>query len=339
MRVLGIESSCDETGLAIYDDQRGLLADALHSQIELHRDYGGVVPELAARDHLRRLVPMAREVLRRAALGAEDLDGIAYTAGPGLVGALLSGAAYAHALGFALGRPVIGVHHLEAHLLAPLLDAPNLAPPFVALLVSGGHTLLAAVEQIGQYRLLGETLDDSAGELLDKVAKLLGLGYPGGPAIEALAGAGRPGVVRLSRPMLDRPGYDFSFSGLKTQALQAARGAANDRQAQADLALELQTSVIDVLVTKARRALSETGFQTLVVAGGVSANRSLRAACATLERSQRVAVHFPRLAFCTDNGAMVALAGAIRLRAARATGLAITARARWPLDELEALPR
>jgi N6-L-threonylcarbamoyladenine synthase len=338
MIVLGIETSCDETGVAVFDTAQGLRAHALHSQIELHRAYGGVVPELASRDHVRRLVPLIRHVLGVAALELRDLDGISYTQGPGLAGALLVGASVANALGFALGKPVVGVHHLEGHLLSPLLADPRPAFPFVALLVSGGHSQLFEVAGVGDYRLLGDTLDDAAGEAFDKTAKLLGLPYPGGPAIAALAESGRPGRVSLPRPMLESGDLDFSFSGLKTAVLTLARrsaGAADpatlDDARKADIAREFQAAVVDVLASKALSALTMTGHRRLVVAGGVGANRALRERLARDTTRRGAQVFFPDLAFCTDNGAMIALAGALRLAHGATAAGAFTVRPRWEL--------
>jgi N6-L-threonylcarbamoyladenine synthase len=341
MRVLGIETSCDETGVAVYDTTAGLLAHALHSQVDLHQAYGGVVPELASRDHVRRVVPLVRHVLGQAGVGLADLDGIAYTQGPGLAGALLVGASVASALGFALARPVLGVHHLEGHLLSPLLSEPRPAFPFTALLVSGGHSQLFAVEAVGRYRLLGDTLDDAAGEAFDKTAKMLGLPYPGGPALAALADSGRPGAVTLPRPMLESGDLDFSFSGLKTAVRTVAvRGGAAPTalpdQAKADLAREFQAAVVDVLCAKALAALAMTGHTRLVVAGGVGANRALRARLAERVASRGGQVYFPDLAFCTDNGAMIALAGALRLEVEHPAAGGFTIRPRWPLRELGA---
>jgi N6-L-threonylcarbamoyladenine synthase len=342
MIVLGIETSCDETGVAVYDTARGLRAHALHSQVDLHAAYGGVVPELASRDHIRRLVPLIRHVAGETALGLGDLDGIAYTQGPGLAGALLVGASVANALGLALGKPVIGVHHLEGHLLSPLLCEPRPAFPFVALLVSGGHSQLFEVAGVGDYRLLGDTLDDAAGEAFDKTAKLLGLGYPGGPAVAALAESGRPGSVTLPRPMLESGDLDFSFSGLKTAVLSVARHAAGhsgpaslDEARKADIAREFQAAVVDVLTAKALAALHATGLRRLVVAGGVGANRALRERLVRDAAHRGAQVFFPDLAFCTDNGAMIALAGALRLaHGAHAAG-GFTVRPRWELRSVE----
>ncbi len=332
MRVLGIETSCDETGLAVYDTERGLLAHALHSQVRMHEEYGGVVPELASRDHIRRVLPLARQVLETAATDLHELDAIAYTEGPGLAGALLVGASIACGLGLALDRPVVGVHHLEGHLLAPLLEPEPPPFPFVALLVSGGHTQLMAVEDIGRYRLLGETLDDAAGEAFDKSAKLLGLGYPGGPALARLAAEGRPGRFRLPRPMLSSGDLDFSFSGLKTAVLKACREHVLDHPTRADLAAEVQEAIAEVLTAKAMAALQQTGMRRLVVAGGVGANRRLRELIAAAA-GQGVRVHYPRLEFCTDNGAMIAFAGAMRLAEAR-RDYGFGVRPRWDLASL-----
>lgn len=341
MRVLGIESSCDETGLAVYCTEQGLLGQALHSQVDMHERYGGVVPELASRDHIRRILPLARQALADSNLEPADLDGIAWTEGPGLAGALLVGAAVGATLAWALGRPGIGVHHLEGHLLSPLLASDQPPMPFTALLVSGGHTQLLAVEDIGCYRLLGDTLDDAAGEAFDKSAKLLGLGYPGGPALSRLAAQGKPGRFKLPRPMLHEPGLDFSFSGLKTAVrTQVARGLP-DESARAALALEVETAITEVLVAKAVRAVRESGHGRLVVAGGVSANRQLRERLIQAAERERFRVWFPPPALCTDNGAMIALAGALRLDAmARAGSLPSTPKnfrvqPRWPLEDLE----
>lgn len=334
MRVLGIETSCDETGLAVYDTARGLLAHALHSQVRMHEEYGGVVPELASRDHIRRVLPLARQVLDRAGLAPADLDAIAYTEGPGLAGALLVGAAVACGLGFALDRPVVGVHHLEGHLLAPLLEPEPPDFPFVALLVSGGHTQLMAVEGVGRYRLLGETLDDAAGEAFDKTAKLLGLGYPGGPALARLAAQGQPGRIRLPRPMLHSGDLDFSFSGLKTAVLQWARDHVLDDVLRADLAAEVQEAITEVLASKALAALAATGMERLVVAGGVGANARLRERLGAAVQEAGVRVFYPRLEFCTDNGAMIAFAGAMRLAEAR-RDYGFGVRPRWDLASLQ----
>jgi len=329
MRVLGIESSCDETGVALYDRDRGLLAHALHSQVAMHAEYGGVVPELASRDHIRRVLPLTRRVLAEAGLRLADIDAIAYTQGPGLAGALLVGASIANGLAVALERPCIGVHHLEGHLLSPLLAEPRPAFPFIALLVSGGHTQLMRVDGVGRYALLGETLDDAAGESFDKTAQLLGLGYPGGPAVAALAETGDAWRFRLPRPMLNSGELDFSFSGLKTAVLNLARKEGD--AARADIAAGFQQAVVDVLAGKCMAALARTGLQRLVVAGGVGANRALRARLDAEAARVGCAVHYPPLDLCTDNGAMIAFAGAMRLNDARPGVGAFTVRPRWEL--------
>lgn len=342
MRVLGIESSCDETGLALFDTERGLVADALHSQVDLHATYGGVVPELASRDHSRRLLPLLESVLAEAGWQLDDLDGVAYTAGPGLMGALLVGATFGRSLAFSLGIPALAVHHMEGHLLAPLLEPDPPAFPFVALLVSGGHTLLVDVEGLGRYTLLGESIDDAAGEAFDKTAKLLGLPYPGGPHLAALAKDADPEKAaryRFPRPMLDRPGLDFSFSGLKTAVLTATRKAeaegALDEEERAAIAAAFEEAVVDTLVRKAERALAQQGRDRLVIAGGVSANQRLREALDTRLTPRGARAYLARPALCTDNGAMIAYAGACRLESGQRTGLEIGARPRWPLAELE----
>jgi N6-L-threonylcarbamoyladenine synthase len=334
MRVLGIETSCDETGVAVYDSERGLRGDALFSQVGLHAEYGGVVPELASRDHVRKLLPLVRQVLAEAGLEVSDLDGVAYTSGPGLVGALMVGAAAGRALAWALGKPAIGVHHMEGHLLAPLLEPDPPAPPFVALLVSGGHTQLVEVAAVGRYRLLGQSLDDAAGEAFDKTAKMMGLPYPGGPELARLAGGGRPGAYRFSRPMTDRPGLDFSFSGLKTQVLLAWQDSDRSEQTRADIARAFEEAVVDTLAIKCARALEATGDRTLVVAGGVGANLRLRERLHQDGERGGWKVSFPRPAFCTDNGAMIALAGALRLEAGQFETPAIAVRPRWDLASL-----
>jgi N6-L-threonylcarbamoyladenine synthase len=339
MQVLAIESSCDESAVAVLDSERGLLAHELFSQIELHRIYGGVVPELASRDHVRRLLPLVRSALERAGTSAERLSGVAYTAGPGLIGALLTGAALARSLAYAWDVPAIAVHHLEGHLLAPLLEDP--APPFphVALLVSGGHTMLIEVHEIGRYELLGESRDDAAGEAFDKTAKLLGLPYPGGPELAKLAEQGRPGAYEFPRPMLDRPGLEFSFSGLKTAVIHALRGRDLDAGLKADVAYGVQDAIVATLVGKALRALEHTGLATLVVSGGVSANRHLRETLSRSAAARGATVYYPRLEFCTDNAAMIAVAGLARLRAGQHEPTAIRAHARWPLESLPPLTK
>lgn len=342
MRVLGIETSCDETGIAIYDSEAGLLADALHSQIAMHNEYGGVVPELASRDHIKRLLPLIDSVMARAGCTRADIGGIAYTAGPGLLGALLVGATFGRTLAWSWKVPAIGVHHMEGHLLAPMLEDPAPVFPFVALLVSGGHTQLVEVQGIGQYRLLGESLDDAAGEAFDKTAKLLDLDYPGGPQIARLAEQGAPERFVFPRPMTDRPGLDFSFSGLKTFALttinqHAGANGLPDPQTSADIARAFQEAVVDTLVIKCRRAIEHTGLRQLVIAGGVSANRRLREKL-QVALAGKAEVFYPRPAFCTDNGAMIAYAGCQRLLAGQHEPLEIHAHARWPLDKLPAIP-
>ena len=341
MRVLGIETSCDETGVAVWDSAappgQGLRAHALFSQIPLHAEYGGVVPELASRDHVRKLLPLVRGVLAEAGLAPADLDGVAYTAGPGLVGALLVGAAAGRALAWSLELPAVGVHHMEGHLLAPLMEADPPAPPFVALLVSGGHTQLVEVAAIGDYRLLGDTLDDAAGEAFDKTAKTLGLPYPGGPELARLAESGRPGVFKFARPMTDRPGLDFSFSGLKTQVLLAWKASDQSPATRNDLARGFEDAVVDTLSIKCRRALERTGAKTLVVAGGVGANRRLRAQLHEVTAKLGARVFFPRPEFCTDNGAMIAFAGSLRLQAGQRNDAAIDVFPRWDMASLPAL--
>jgi N6-L-threonylcarbamoyladenine synthase len=332
MKVLGIETSCDETGVAIYDDQRGLLAHELYSQVALHAKFGGVVPELASRDHVRKLLPLVKAVLERAAMGFEDIDGIAYTAGPGLIGALMVGGAFAKALGLALNKPSIGVHHMEGHLLAPMLEDHQPSFPFVALLVSGGHTLLIDVQAVGQYRVLGESIDDAAGEAFDKTAKLLGLSYPGGPALERLAKQGVSGRFKLPRPMLNRPGLDFSFSGLKTSVLTLTQKVTLDSQTKADIAKAFEEAVADTLTEKCRRALKQTGHHQLVVAGGVSANQSLRRVLGVMAQTLDAEVFYPRFDFCTDNGAMIAYIGCQRLLAGQTETLSILAKPRWTME-------
>ncbi len=334
MRVLAIESSCDESAAAVLDETGGLLAHELYSQIDLHRAYGGVVPELASRDHVRKLLPLVRGALAASGGSSQDLDGIAYTAGPGLIGALLTGAALARSLAYAWGIPAVGVHHLEGHLLAPLLEPEPPPFPHVALLVSGGHTQLIEVRGVGRYHILGDTRDDAAGEAFDKTAKLLGLPYPGGPELARLARTGTAGAFHFPRPMLDRPGLEFSFSGLKTAVLQTLRGRALDERLKADVARAVQEAIVATLTVKAERALEQTGLDALVVSGGVSANLSLREALTNVAARHGARVYYPRIEFCTDNAAMIAVAGLHRLRAGERQGLAIAARAQWPIESL-----
>jgi len=332
---LGIESSCDETGIALYQLGKGLLAHALHTQIPLHQEYGGVVPELASRDHVQRVIPLIRQVLQDGGITLQQVNAIAYTQGPGLGGALLVGASVANALAFALDLPTIGIHHLEGHLLSPLLSDPAPEFPFVALLVSGGHTQLMRVDGVGEYQLLGETLDDAAGEAFDKSAKLLGLGYPGGPALAALAQLGRPDIYKLPRPMLRSGDFDFSFSGLKTAVLTAVKNSDNAPQTKADIAYAAQQAIIDVLAHKARAALAHTGLSQLVVAGGVGANKLLRERLTHDIEQRGGRVFYPDLQFCTDNGAMIAFAGALRLAQQQGDkNYQFNVKARWNLAEL-----
>jgi len=341
MIVLGVESSCDETGLALYDTERGLLAHALHSQIVMHQEYGGVVPELASRDHIRRTLPLLHQVIQEAAIKKQDIDAIAYTQGPGLAGALLVGASFACGLGLALDKPILGVHHLEGHLLSPLLASQPPEFPFIALLVSGGHTQLMRVDGVGQYQLLGETLDDAAGEAFDKSAKLLGLSYPGGPAISMLAEAGDPAVHQFPRPMLHSKDFNFSFSGLKTAVLTAVKKYPADLSEadKANVARGFVDAIVDVLVAKCITAMKQSGLKRLVIAGGVGANRQLRHALNAAAAKKRFQVFYPELEFCTDNGAMIAFAGAMRLKknpALATREYAFNVRPRWPLHELSA---
>jgi len=334
MLVLEIETSCDETGVALYDSGAGLLGHTLFSQVAMHAEYGGVVPELASRDHVRRLLPLTRQLLERCGRVLSDIDAIAYTQGPGLAGALLVGAAVAASLGYALKVPVIGLHHLEGHLLSPLLVSPAPHFPFVALLVSGGHTQLMRVDAVGAYRLLGETVDDAAGEAFDKTAKLLGLSYPGGPALSHMAQSGNPGRYKLPRPMADSGDLNFSFSGLKTAVLTLVRGADPDSQTRADIAASFQQAIVEVLVAKSVSALAREGLDQLVVAGGVGANKALREAMSKNAGHEGFEVFYPPQDLCTDNGAMVAFAGALRLAAGAPAGKGFTVRARWDLEEL-----
>jgi N6-L-threonylcarbamoyladenine synthase len=337
VRVLGIETSCDETGIAIYDGELGLLAHSLYSQAHIHAEYGGVVPEIASRDHVRKTLPLLDECLEKAACTRQEIDGVAYTAGPGLVGALLVGASVGRALAVALAVPAVGVHHMEGHLLAPLLEdeAPDF--PFVALLVSGGLSMLVEVSSIGKYRVLGETRDDAAGEAFDKTAKLLGLGYPGGPVLAKAAESGDPGRYSFPRPMTDRPGLEFSFSGLKTHTRNLWRKHGAEANAQADIAAGFQLAMVDTLVIKCRRAMKQTRSSHLVIAGGVGANLHLREALQQAGRKYGWGVSYPRIEFCTDNGAMIAFAGYHRLRAGQYEAEIIRARPRWPLAELRDL--
>jgi N6-L-threonylcarbamoyladenine synthase len=331
MLVLGIETSCDESGVALYHTERGLLAHALHSQVAMHAEYGGVVPELASRDHIRRVLPLTRQILKEANCALDDIGAIAYTEGPGLAGALLVGASIAASLGCALGVPIVGVHHLEGHLLAPLLEPSPPAFPFVALLVSGGHSQLMRVSGVGTYETLGETLDDAAGEAFDKTAKLLGLGYPGGPALSQLAEKGAPGRFKLPRPMLNSGDLNFSFSGLKTAVLTLANQQTLDEQTVADIARAFQEAIVEVLAAKSLAALSRAGLSRLVVAGGVGANRQLREQLSALAARRGFEVYYPKLEFCTDNGAMIAFAGAMRLKHASRGEWKFHVRPRWDL--------
>ncbi|MEW8209983.1 MAG: tRNA (adenosine(37)-N6)-threonylcarbamoyltransferase complex transferase subunit TsaD [Candidatus Thiodiazotropha taylori] len=343
MRILGIETSCDETGVAIYDHDQGLLAEALHSQIAIHQEYGGVVPELASRDHVRKLLPLIRQLFADADIGPESLDGVAFTTGPGLVGALMVGASVGRSLAWAWGIPAIGVHHMEGHLLAPMLEAEPPEFPFIAMLVSGGHTQLVEVQGVGHYRLMGDSLDDAAGEAFDKTAKLLDLPYPGGPELSKLATQGSPDRYRFPRPMTDRPGLDFSFSGLKTFALNTLQDAAKaegepiSQQTRADIARAFEEAVVDTLMIKCRRAVRETGIKRLIMAGGVSANQRLRERIGEMMAKEGGAAYYPRLKFCTDNGAMIAYAGCQRLMAGEHDGLSFSVTPRWPMEELKAL--
>jgi len=336
MRVLGIETSCDETGVAVYDLEQGLLAHRLYSQVELHAQYGGVVPELASRDHIRKILPLVQEVLTAAETTPQQLNGIAYTAGPGLVGALLVGAAVGRSLAWGYNIPAVGVHHLEGHLLAAMLEDPAPKFPFLSLLVSGGHTQLIKVLSLGQYQILGESVDDAAGEAFDKTAKLLGLGYPGGAVLANLATQGDPKRFTFPRPMVNRQGLDFSFSGLKTQVMTTWKAqASQDEQTRADVARAFEDAVVDTLVIKCRRALQQTHLTRLVIAGGVGANQRLRQQLSALANSMKVKVFYPRPEFCTDNGAMIAYAGCCRLAAGERASLGFNATPRWALHNLQ----
>lgn len=337
-RVLGIETSCDDTGVAIYDSELGLLAHALYSQIETHQEYGGVVPELAARDHIRKIIPLVDTVLSQADCDKESITGIAYTCGPGLAGALLAGSSVAKGLAFSWGIPAVGVHHMEGHMLAPMLEDNAPEFPFVALLVSGGHTLLAEVKAVGDYKILGQTLDDAVGEAFDKTAKILSLGYPGGPAIAKAAEQGQAGRFKFPRPMVDRPGMDFSYSGLKTFALNTAAKEADanktlNTQTVRDIAYAFQDAAVDTLAIKCKRALLFTGAKRLVVAGGVGANLHLREQLSILTNKMRCELFYPRIEFCTDNGAMIAYAGSQRLHQAN-PDLSFQVKPRWSLEDL-----
>ena len=335
MRILGIESSCDETGAAVYDDTEGLLSNALYSQIAMHAEYGGVVPELASRDHIKKALPLIEKALQDSGSAPEDIDAVAYTAGPGLVGALMVGAAVARSLAYAWGKPAVPVNHMEGHLLAPMLEERRPEFPFLALLVSGGHTMIIDVSAPGCYRIMGQSVDDAAGEAFDKTAKLLGLPYPGGPLLSRLAEQGESGRFHFPRPMADSPNLDFSFSGLKTFAANTIREAGDTEQDRADIARAFEEAVTAILALKAGKALKQTRYKRLVVAGGVSANRSIRNGLAALMESLGGEVFYPRPEFCTDNGAMIAYAGMFRFKLGQRADLAVTVRPRWPLDTLE----
>lgn len=339
MKILGIETSCDETGVAIFDEEKGLIANQLYSQIEMHADYGGVVPELASRDHIRKTLPLIDAALKEANLTAKDIDGIAYTAGPGLVGALLVGATIARSLAYAWQVPALGVHHMEGHLLAPMLEDNPPPFPFVALLISGGHTQLVKVDGVGQYELLGESIDDAAGEAFDKTGKLLGLDYPAGVAVSKLAEQGTPNRFIFPRPMTDRPGLDFSFSGLKTFAANTINANLNaegklDEQTRCDIAHAFQQAVVDTIIIKCKRALQQTGYKRLVMAGGVSANKQLRADLTEMMKNLKGEVFYPRPQFCTDNGAMIAYTGFLRLKHGEHTDLSVSVKPRWAMTNL-----
>lgn len=337
MRILGIETSCDETGIAVYDDEQGLLSHELYSQVKLHADYGGVVPELASRDHVRKIIPLIEKALTDANTTSKDIDGVAFTQGPGLIGALLVGSSVGRSLAYAWNVPAVGVHHMEGHLLAPMLEDNAPSFPFVALLVSGGHSMLVNVKGIGQYEVLGESVDDAAGEAFDKTAKLLGLDYPGGPLLAKLAEKGEPGHYKFPRPMTDKPGLDFSFSGLKTFAANTIRASDGSDQVKANIAFAFQEAVVDTLMIKCKRALKQTGMKRLVIAGGVSANHMLRQRMKVLMDELHGEVFYPSLAYCTDNGAMIAYAGMQRLKANEVLELSSQAKPRWPLDTLTAV--
>ncbi len=335
MRILGIETSCDETGAAIYDDEQGLLSHQLYSQIKLHADYGGVVPELASRDHVKKAIPLIKAAMKDANCTPQDIDGVAYTAGPGLIGALLVGSTIGRSLAYAWNVPAVPVHHMEGHLLAPMLEDNPPEFPFVAVLVSGGHSMMVEVRGIGDYKILGESIDDAAGEAFDKTAKLMGLDYPGGPLLAKLAEKGTPGRFKFPRPMTDRPGLDMSFSGLKTFTANTIAANGDDEQTRADIAYAFQEAVCDTLVIKCKRALQQTGLKRIVIAGGVSANKQLRADLGALAKKVGGDVYYPRTEFCTDNGAMIAYAGMQRLKSGETAELSIQAVPRWPIDQLQ----
>lgn len=337
MLTLGIETSCDEIGIALYEPLRGLVAHVIYSQTDTHAGYGGVVPELASRDHVIKILPLIQSLLLQAKVELQAIEGVAYTKGPGLVGALLVGAMLGRTLGFALKVPSIGVHHLEGHILAPFLEDNPPAFPFLALLVSGGHTELIKVEGVGRYEIIGDTLDDAVGEAFDKTAKLLGLGYPGGAALAQLAESGQKGRFTFPRPMVNRPGLEFSFSGLKTFAMNTLHAHSDDQQVKADVAFAFQEAAVSTLTIKCERALKLTGYSTLVVAGGVGANRALRLSLQAICNKRNVSLHFPRSIFCTDNGAMIAYVGCQRLMAGERDDLSVDVRARWGLSDLKPL--
>jgi N6-L-threonylcarbamoyladenine synthase len=337
MLVLGIETSCDETGVALYDEKQGLIGHKLYSQIELHAEYGGVVPELASRDHVRKALPLIRELLDETGISPKQINGVAYTSGPGLAGALLVGAALGRSLAWTWQIPAIAVHHMEGHLLAPLLESPDIELPFIALLVSGGHTLLLEAKHLGDYRILGESLDDAVGEAFDKVAKLLDLGYPGGPKVAQLAQQGDPNRFKFPRPMTNRPGLDFSFSGLKTFALNTYYEHKETPNIKADICRAFEEAVVDTMLIKCRRVVKQTGVKRLIIAGGVSANRRLRERLSQFGQDQQVEIHFPTPEFSTDNGAMIAFAGYLRLKAGQSEPLSFRAHPRWDLSSLPSL--
>ena len=335
MCILGIETSCDETGIAIYDGEKGLLAHEIYSQISLHNQYGGVVPELASRDHIQKTLPLIEKTLEKAGVSKDELKGVAYTAGPGLMGALLVGASIGRSLSWALGVPSVKVHHMEGHLLAPLMEDSNIAFPFLALLVSGGHTQIIEAKSLGQYELLGESIDDAVGEAFDKTAKMLGLGYPGGPQVAKYAERGQKDIYRFPRPMTDRPGLDLSYSGLKTFAINTYNKTDKTEQDKANVALAFQTAAVDTLIIKVKRAIKQSGLERIVIAGGVSANQYLRESMDKLAEKLNVEVFYPGKEFCTDNGAMIAYVGYLRLQKESHDNLSFSASARWPLTDLK----